>query len=295
LTQDEIVGSSIQFNYIYERHESAGLRNDIYRMQVHQVQHLGFSDFTLFVRNPVRARLFGAIDSTAMIQIQNDFVLGFLDRHLLQQQNDFPQAAYAKHALWVEKNDISDVRAWWLASHPEDVTERVLLETSQGEIEIALYPKRAPIAVKHFLAAIDAGSFAGASFQRTSSQQTTRRVELVRAGLLANTRADHSFKIPALKEAPGPDQTRSAAGGAGAEFFINIQDNSLLNSATTTAQPGSPGYGPFGRVLRGMRIVEQIQPQSSEVKPLMTGPISLSPLVIEKARRVNTALVKILE
>ena len=69
-------------DFSYERHESAGLRDDVVRLKVKGATHLGVSDFTLFLRRPLRNPLFGSIDADAMIRIQNDFVRDFFDTHL---------------------------------------------------------------------------------------------------------------------------------------------------------------------------------------------------------------------
>lgn len=74
-------------DFSYERHETAGLRPDVYRLTVDGVTHLGVSDFALFMRAPWRTPLFGSIDSGAIIGIQNDFVRGFFDRHLRGLEN----------------------------------------------------------------------------------------------------------------------------------------------------------------------------------------------------------------
>jgi len=292
-------------DFSYERHEAAGLRNDVYRAQVHGGQHLGFSDFTLFVRSPVSELLFGTDN---MVQIQNDFVLGFLDKHLLNKQNDFPKAAYAKHAASVEKNDISDIRTWWLADHPEDVIERVILETSTGTIELALYPNRAPIAVNNFLAYVDGRHFDGASFYRaTNKDSNNSAIDVVQGGLFAEVMAQKEFIKPAstalifppiahektsetgiINERGTIAFARLEPGTATSEFFVNIQGNSLLNSDVTIGGRDGFGYTAFGRVLRGMRVLEQIQSQRRDVKSFMAGQILNSPIVIKKAYRVIT-------
>ena len=172
-------------DFSYERPETSGLRDDIYRLMVKNVQHLGVSDFTLFTRNPARGMLFGPIDADAMVHIQNDFVRGFFDKHLLGKQNDFPAQQFRQYAGLVEPDDTEDVRDWWLATHPEDITEQVILETDLGDIEIALYPTRAPLSVANFLAYVDGGFYDGAEFYRATRRGVNAAFDIIQGGLEA--------------------------------------------------------------------------------------------------------------
>ena len=105
-------------DFSYERHETAGLRSDVYRLTVGGVTHLGVSDFSLFMRAPWRAPLFGGIDAGAIIGIQNDFVRGFFDRHLRGLENGFPEAEYARYSEDVRPYRNDGLREWWLAANP---------------------------------------------------------------------------------------------------------------------------------------------------------------------------------
>ena len=46
---------------------------------------------------------------------------------------------------------------------------------------------------------------------------------------------------------------------ADSEFFVNIADNPALDTGNTMRQPDGQGYATFGRVVRGMEILEEIQ------------------------------------
>jgi len=217
------------------------------------------------MRNPLRAASLGSIDADDMIQIQNDFVLGFLDKHLLNKSNDFPQAAYRKHKQWVEKNDISDIRTWWLESHPEDAIERVVIETNAGDIELALYPKRAPIAVNNFLADVDTGFYNNASFYQATDSTNRKPVGLIRADMLANTMARQAISRP--------------------KFLFNIQDKPLSGASELGVE--DEDFVIFHRVLRGVNLLKKIQSQVYETKALMEGKKIHSPIVIKNIYRVH--------
>ncbi len=111
---------SFAFNdFSYESHASAGGREDLVRLRVENVNHIGISDYPLMLREPVSSLLVGAIDPQTMMAIINDFVLGFLDRYLRGIDNDFPSKEFAAHAANVVPHDASKVRRWWQTKTPE--------------------------------------------------------------------------------------------------------------------------------------------------------------------------------
>ena len=291
-------------DFSYERHELAGLRDDVYRVMTKKVQHLGVSDFTLFTRNPVRALLLGSIDSGAMIQIQNDVVRGFFDTHLLKLDVGFPKTQYKKHERWLHANEISDVRDWWLAAHPKDATQQVILETPLGDIELALYPKRAPLAVEQFLRYVSKGLLENTSFYRATNRQRGDGIDVIQGGLLAHAMSagEDAYAEPELPLAAISHETtlqtgidnergtiayaRLAPGTANSEFFFNIQDNPELNTGNTSRNPDGQGYTTFGRVLRGMRILEKIQSMPTDAPTpinVLKGQILNKPVKILRA------------
>jgi predicted dienelactone hydrolase len=293
-------------DFSYERPETSGLRNDVVRLKVNDVTHLGVSDFTLFVRTPVRNTLFGSINANDMIRIQNDFVLGFFDTHLRRMKADFPSGQFARHQRWVEPNNISDVREWWLSDHPEDRTVGVVLETSFGEIELALYPERAPISVANFLAYVDGGHYNGASLYRATQNSNGAGIGVIQGGLWGDLMG---LSIEELQQVEPPlppiahettDQTgilnergtiafaRLAPGTAAGEFFFNISDNPGLDTGATSRNPDGQGYATFGRVLRGIRVLEQIQALPTDAPTdleVVKGQLLTNPVVIERVYR----------
>ncbi|MEM6498742.1 MAG: hypothetical protein AAF709_18735, partial [Pseudomonadota bacterium] len=71
------------------------------------------SDFTLFMRRPLRDLLLGSVNADRIINIQNDVVLDFLDQSFNGSRNEFPSAVLEKHAGHIVEMDNSAVRAWW--------------------------------------------------------------------------------------------------------------------------------------------------------------------------------------
>jgi len=119
--------------FSFERPETAGLRDDIYRLMVKDATHLGFSDLPHFVRRPVRDKLFGATNADEMLRVQNDFVLGFFDKHLRGLKNGFPVRQLTDHKDMVSRDDVSDIREWWLKKHPEDRSVQAITETEPAD------------------------------------------------------------------------------------------------------------------------------------------------------------------
>ena len=102
-------------DWSYESHATAGTRDDIIRLTVHDVLHLGYSDSLLMTRQPAAAPTFGGIDGPTMIGIQNDFTLGFFDKYLRNKANDFPDAQFLKYKEDVRRHPTGYVRDWWLS------------------------------------------------------------------------------------------------------------------------------------------------------------------------------------
>ena len=99
--------------FSYESLASMGARRDIYRVSLKGAQHLGVSDFTLFMRRPARDSLFGTTPTKVMIGAQNDFVLGFFDRHLRGIASAYPQGEFKRYRKWATPVPVDAVRTWW--------------------------------------------------------------------------------------------------------------------------------------------------------------------------------------
>jgi predicted dienelactone hydrolase len=109
-------GFERSFNdFSYERFANAGQRPDMYRLHLKDSAHLGLSDFTLFMRRPVRDATLGTTPTEVMIGAQNDFVRGFFDKYLRGIDNDFPTPEYRKYRNWALPYNNQAVRDWWLS------------------------------------------------------------------------------------------------------------------------------------------------------------------------------------
>lgn len=126
-------GELRSFNdFSYEAFAHAGEQPNVYRAEIKGSQHLGLSDFTLFMRRPLRDALLGTTPTDVMIGAQNDLVREFFDKFLRGEQNEFPSAQFAKYADWVVPYENQGLREWWLAK-PE--AERAELEQRIEELK----------------------------------------------------------------------------------------------------------------------------------------------------------------
>lgn len=116
ISKTEPPKSPRSFNeFSYEPIAEAGRRADIYRVQLKGAHHLGLSDFSLFMRRPLRDPVFGEAPAKVMIGAQNAFVRGFFDRHLRGVDNGFPKPELAAYRDWVTPLPNADLAAWWAA------------------------------------------------------------------------------------------------------------------------------------------------------------------------------------
>jgi cyclophilin family peptidyl-prolyl cis-trans isomerase len=162
----------------------------------------------------------------------------------------------------------------------------VILKTSVGEIEIELFPDKAPESVKNFLAYVDEGFYDGTIFHRVIKDF------MVQGGGYDGGRQKKPTRSPIKNEANNglKNETATVAmartsvpDSATSQFFINVENNAFLDYREAT--PEGWGYAVFGRVTRGMDVVEKIENAETEDGGGAFRNIPKSPVVIESARR----------
>jgi peptidyl-prolyl cis-trans isomerase A (cyclophilin A) len=134
----------------------------------------------------------------------------------------------------------------------------VTLTTSLGVIELELDAEKAPASVENFLAYVDAGHFDGTIFHRVIPGF------MIQGGGFTGDMAQKPTRAPIKNEATnGLANARGTVAmartpvvdSATAQFFINLKDNDFLNHSG----PGQAyGYAVFGRVTKGMDVVDKI-------------------------------------
>lgn len=162
----------------------------------------------------------------------------------------------------------------------------VILKTSVGEIEVELYPDKAPKTVANFLAYVDEGFYDGTIFHRVIKDF------MIQGGGYDGGKEKKTGRNPVENEAD--NGLRNEAGtiamartsdpdSATSQFFINVEDNAFLDHRSKT--PEGWGYTVFGRVTRGADVVEKIESVPTQDAGGAFRNLPTSPVVIESARR----------
>jgi len=159
-------------------------------------------------------------------------------------------------------------------SHPKYKEPHVLIETKFGDIEIELYPDKAPKTVAAFLSYVDSGFYKNSSFYRVLKEENqpsaSFKSELIQGGIW-HTNYKRGISLPGI-----PHETtkqtgilhkngvislaRTAPGTASSEFFICIGDQPAYDHGGAANADGQ-GFAAFGKVIKGMDVVRQIHRQ----------------------------------
>lgn len=136
------------------------------------------------------------------------------------------------------------------------INPRYEVQTSKGNFQVELYPKKAPKTVKNFVRYVEAGHYANTIFHRVVKDfviqggnitpELTKKRTFKPIKNEANNGLKNDKGTLAMARLDDPDT-------AADEFFINVKDNKTLNHTSTKA-----GYCVFGKVISGMDVVEKI-------------------------------------
>lgn len=164
---------------------------------------------------------------------------------------------------------------------------RVKLQTTLGDIVIALNPEKAPVTVENFLRYVNEGFYNGTLFHRVIDNF------MIQGGgfdIDFNSKSTHD---PIQNEADNGLKNEvgtiamartSDPHSATAQFFINVANNASLNHRSQDRQGW--GYAVFGQVIEGMDVVDAIK----KVKTGSKGnhrDVPLEPVIIEQATVVE--------
>ena len=134
---------------------------------------------------------------------------------------------------------------------------KLSIQTSLGDIEIELFDDQAPITTSNFKQYVKEGFYTGTIFHRVIPDFMVQGGGLTKElQEKSNTRAaikneasnglKNEYGALAMARTSDPDSART-------QFFINVNDNPSLNASDDRA-----GYAVFGRVSKGMDIVEKM-------------------------------------
>jgi peptidyl-prolyl cis-trans isomerase A (cyclophilin A) len=166
----------------------------------------------------------------------------------------------------------------------------VVIETSEGTIEVEVDEANAPVTAANFLKYVDAGHYDGGRFHRTvrldNQPDNAVKIEVVQAGADPRREQDAWPAIPlertnktGIRHRDGTlSMARDGADTATSDFFICIGDQPALDFGGAR-NPDGQGFGAFGRVVRGMDVVRRIQAAPADHQALTP------PVVIRTAHR----------
>ncbi len=180
------------------------------------------------------------------------------------------------------------------------------IKTSLGSFTVELNKERAPITVANFLSYVEKKHYDGTVFHRVIDnfmiqgggfeKKGDQLAEKETAAPIKNEARDSGLKNElgtiAMARTGLPDS-------ATAQFFINVKDNTFLNPVPTAPTPTQQaGYAAFGKVTKGMEVVNQIKGVKTTTRPLnmragkqqMTQPaqdVPVADVIIESIRVVT--------
>jgi len=147
---------------------------------------------------------------------------------------------------------------------------QIVIETPLGDVICIIYEHEAPVTAANFLKYIDDKRYDASCFYRvvTMDNQTNIdcKIEVIQGGLYNE---DHPLMLPSIAHESTKqtglhhvDGTLSMAryqpGTASSEFFICIGDQPELDHGGRRNSDGQ-GFAAFGRVIKGMDVVRNIQ------------------------------------
>ena len=149
---------------------------------------------------------------------------------------------------------------------------KVLLETNHGDITVELNQQKAPITVKNFISYVEKKFYDNTIFHRIIDGF------MIQGGGFSND------EMPSQKKPDAPIKNEGKKSGlsnirgsiamartndphsATSQFFINVVDNKNLDPGGFSAD----GYAVFGKVIKGMDVVDKIKSVKTGSTPLKT-------------------------
>ena len=136
---------------------------------------------------------------------------------------------------------------------------QVLMKTTMGDIVIELYPDKAPKSVANFLQYVNDGYYAGTIFHRVignfmiqggglTAQMNPKPGQRGPIEIESRNGLKNDIGWVAMARTSNPNSATS-------QFFINVVNNDGLNFPS----PDGHGYAVFGRVVKGMDVVNKIR------------------------------------
>lgn len=178
-------------------------------------------------------------------------------------------------------------------------TQQVVLETSLGEIVLAIETERAPITAANFLRYVDENRLDGTVFYRSMQLDWgTQPNGLIQGGTQYDPKrtqrpiAHEPSSTTGVRHIAGAiSMARFAPGTATGDFSILLQQQPSMDADPTgDTEEQRAGYAAFGHVVEGMDVVRAIH--AAPIDPnkgegWMKGQMLAAPVKIIDARRIK--------
>ncbi len=157
-----------------------------------------------------------------------------------------------------------------------------------GIIEIELNEEKAPVTAKNFIEYVNQGFYDGTIFHRVI------KGFMIQGGGFTQPMTQKDTKDPIGNEADNGlsnDKGTIAMArtmdphSASSQFFINLVDNDFLNHQSK-ANGQTWGYAVFGKVTKGLDVVEEIGAVRTG-RHMGMADVPVEPVVIEKVELIN--------
>jgi len=169
--------------------------------------------------------------------------------------------------------------------HAGAANPQVELKTTLGTIVVELDVDKAPLTVENFLQYVKDRHYDGTVFHRVIPGF------MIQGGGFTADFKEKATRAPIRNEAG--NGLRNATGtlamarrpdphSATAQFFINVADNNSLNFRFPTQE--GYGYTVFGKVVKGMDVVERIVKVQTGPGPAGHQNVPVKPIIIESAK-----------
>jgi cyclophilin family peptidyl-prolyl cis-trans isomerase len=193
------------------------------------------------------------------------------------------QSALARLAMFVLLACISFPQALVAQGSPAAV-----IHTTMGDIQLELFPDKAPVSVQNFINYANSGFYDGTVFHRVIShfmiqgggftpdmqkKTTGEAIQNEAMNGLSNMRG-----TIAMARTNDPHS-------ATAQFFINVQNNTNLDY-TGEGSSRAWGYTVFGRVTSGLEVVDEIRFVETTTQPPFSD-VPVEPVVIDRIEIID--------
>ena len=159
-------------------------------------------------------------------------------------------------------------------------TTRVRVQTTLGSFVIELDTARAPLTVANFLEYVRDGHYSGTLFHRVINGFVAQAGGYDEKYVEKTTRAgipnESGNGLSNRRGTIGLARTGAPHSGT-AQFYVNLADNPALDP-----QASRWGYAVFGRVVEGMKVVDDIGGVATGAAGTFEKDVPLRPVVIQK-------------